>query len=367
MKPNFITSRRRFIETLGSGATALAVRPLFSSAANDGYVRLCYNENPYGPSEKTLRAIRDSIAAAGRYPADLSYDGLEGRLGKFHGLAAENILIGAGSTEILKVCDDVFLQANPHLVVAETTYDAVYQYAINSRAGAASVPLTRDHRHDLDGMAKAITSGTGLVFICNPNNPTGTIVTRDEMARFMDRVPESVTVLVDEAYSHFAGADYESAVRYVKEGRNVVVARTFSKAYGLAGMRIGYGVAKPEIMARLRPYGLDFNLSVPAVAAAEAALADTQQLEKVVKSNNIQRTVFYSEMKSGGFEYIPSHANFVMVDIRTEVAPVIQEFSRRKILVGREFLPMTKFLRVSIGTDDEMKRFYSALRQIVRV
>jgi histidinol-phosphate aminotransferase len=366
MKPSFITSRRRFIGTLGSGAVALAVRPVFSISTNDGYVHLCFNENPYGPSEKTVRAIRDSVSSAGRYPADLSYDGLEGQLGKFHGLTAEHILIGAGSTEVLKVCDDLFLQSNPHLVVAETTYDAVYQYAVNSRAAVAKVPLTSDHRHDLEGMAKAITPETGLVFICNPNNPTGTIVSKDEMARFMDRVPESVTIVVDEAYSHFAGTEYESALKYVKEGRNVVGAKTFSKAYGLAGMRIGYGIARPEIMGRMRPYGLDFNLSVPAVAAAETALNDTQHLEKVVKANDVQRTMFYSEMKNAGLEYIPSHANFVMVNIRTEVAPVIEEFSRRRILVGREFLPMSRFLRVSVGTDDEMKRFHSAFRQIVK-
>jgi histidinol-phosphate aminotransferase len=366
MEPNWAASRRQFISALGTGTAALAVRPLFSISTNDGYIHLCFNENPYGPSDKTWRAIRDSISLGGRYPTDLTYDGLKAQIGKFHGLSEENILIGLGSTEILKVCDDLFLQPKQHLVVADATYDAVYQYAVNSRGTVTKVPLTRDHRHDLDRMAAAIRRDTGLVFICNPNNPTGTIVTKDEMKRFMDRVPESVMVLVDEAYNHFAGPDYESAIRYVKEERNVVVARTFSKAYGLAGMRIGYGIARSELMDRMRPYGLDFNLSVPAVAAAETALGDSQHIDRVVKANDAQRTAFYAEMKSAGFEYIPSHANFVMVNIRTEAAPVIEEFWRRKILVGREFSPMTKFLRVSLGTDDEMKRFFAAFRQIVR-
>ena len=173
-------------------------------------------------------------------------------------------------------------------------------------------------------------------------------------------------MLVDEAYSHFAGPEYESAIRYVKEGRNIVVARTFSKAYGLAGMRIGYGVAKSVIMNRLRPYGLDFNLSVPAVAAAETSLADAEHLDRCVRANNAQREAFYSEMKGLRFECVPSHANFVMVDLRTEVAPVIQEFWKRKILVGRPFPPMNHSLRVSLGNDDEMKRFYVAFRQILR-
>jgi histidinol-phosphate aminotransferase len=184
------------------------------------------------------------------------------------------------------------------------------------------------------------------------------------MQAFMDRVPAHATVVVDEAYSHYAGPEFESAVRYVKEGRNIVVARTFSKAYGLAGMRIGYGIAKPQIMDKMRPYGLDFNLSVPAVAAAESALVDSQHIEKVVRGNDAQRSVFYSEMKSQGFDCIPSHSNFVMVNIRREVEPVIEAFRQRKILVGRPFPPMTKFLRVSIGTDDETKRFYAAFRMI---
>src|SRR5262249_18528146 len=137
-------------------------------------------------------------------------------------------------------------------------------------------------------------------------------------------------------------------------------------AYGLAGMRIGYGIARADIMDRLRPYGLDFNISVPAVAAAEAAIADTQHLDRVVSANAEQRDAFYSEMKRSGFDSIPSRANFVMVDVRTDVAPVIQEFWRKKILVGRPFPPMSKFMRVSIGNDDEMKRFYAAFRQILR-
>src|SRR5881394_1718470 len=142
MEANRGSSRRQFIGSLGSGAAAFVARPLFSISTNDGYVHLCFNESPYGPSEKAARAIRDSLTVAGRYPADLSYDGLKAQLGKFHGLAAENILIGTGSTEILKVCDDLFLQSKPHLVAAETTYDAVYQYAVNSRADVTKVPLT---------------------------------------------------------------------------------------------------------------------------------------------------------------------------------------------------------------------------------
>jgi histidinol-phosphate aminotransferase len=283
---------------ISSTAAVLAVRPLFTISTNDGYIHLSLNESPYGPSEKTLRAIRDSISLGGRYPLDISYDGLKTQIGKFHGLTHQKVLIGMGSTEILKVCDDLFLQSKPHLVVADTTYDAVYQYAVNNRSNVTKVPLTADHRHDLERMAAAIRRDTGLVFICNPNNPTGTIVTKDEMQRFMNRIPESVMVLVDEAYCHFAGPDYESAIRYVKEGRNIFVARTFSKAYGLAGMRIGYGLAKDTLMDRMRPYGLDFNLSVPSVAAVETALGDVQQIEKVVKANEIQRAAFYAEMKA---------------------------------------------------------------------
>ncbi len=368
-----MSSRRQFIGAVGAGAAALALRPVFSrncfaapqSPAADDFVHLNYNESPYGPSEKALAAIRGAVGSCGRYYPDSDYDELRALLGRHHGLAAENILIGAGSTEILKICDDVFLR-RPRLVAAEPAYDAVIAYAVGSRATAVKVPLTKDFRHDLPRMADAAARDTGLVYLCNPNNPTGSIVTKDEMERFLDRIPETVAVVVDEAYSHFAASpEFHSAIRHVKAGRNVVVARTFSKIYGLAGMRIGYAIAKKEIIEQLRPRGVQWVVSSLAAHAAAAALADQEHVERAARLNRTQLEVLYDEMKRAGFETIPSQANFAMIHLRRPVSPVIEQFAKRKVLVGREFRPMTDYLRVTIGTEEEMKRFYAAFREIV--
>lgn len=367
-----MTSRRQFI---GSAATALALRPLFSRnylfgapplAGTDGYVHLNFNENPYGPSDKALQAIRDAATIAARYP-DLSNTDIRSALAKEHGLARENIVMGAGSTEILKICDDIFLSSKPRLVAAEPAYEAVIRYAINSRAGAIKIPLTKDYRHDLMKMADAVTPQTGLVYICNPNNPTGTIVTKDELQQFMKRVPDSVPVVVDEAYSHFAGSAFESAIQYVKQGRSVIVTRTFSKAYGLAGMRIGYAIARRDLIDRMMAFGVDFAVTGLATRAALAALSDVAYLQSILEMNAIRRQALYDEMRALKFECIPSHTNFVMIQVRTSVGPVIREFANHKLLVGREFPPLLNFLRVSMGTEEEMKKFVAAFRQIFHV
>jgi histidinol-phosphate aminotransferase len=369
-----MSSRRQFLGAVSAGAAAVALRPVFSRnclfaapplPGTDEFVHLNYNESPYGPSEKARLAIRDAVNSAGRYYGDSDYDELRALLGKHHGLAAENILMGAGSTEILKLCDDAFLR-RPHLVVAEPAYDAVVEYAVNSRARAVKVPLTKDFRHDLAAMAKAVRRETGMVYICNPNNPTGTIVTKDEMERFLKDIPESLPVVVDEAYSHFAtSGDFESAIRYVKEGRNVIVARTFSKIYGLAGMRVGYAIANKEIIDRLRPLSVSFAVGSLAAEAAAAALLDHEHVERVARLNRLQLRALYDEMKTAKYEVIPSQANFAMIHIQRPVGPVIREFAKRKILVGREFRPMSDYLRVTIGAEEEMKRFFAAFREII--
>ncbi len=368
-------SRREFIGRFGAGAAALALQPVFSPARSfggvpgtpDEVVHINYNESPYGPSEKALKAMQNvPVSLYGRYFDDDSYEDMSTTLAKHHNLKRENIHVGSGSTEIIKICDDVFLGGKANVVVAEPAYEAVLQYAANSKAAALKTPLTKDYRHDLVKMAAAITPETGLVYICNPNNPTGTIVTKDEMQRFMDRIPASVTVLVDEAYSHFADSTYESAVRYVSEGRNLIVARTFSKIYGLAGMRIGYAIAKKDLIDKIKPFTVDYSITGLAVNAVNASIADTSHVERIAKLNAAQRQIFFDEMKRRKFECTPSQANFVMVNVRTPVAPIIKEFEKRKVLVGREFPAMPNFVRVTFGTDDEMKKFYAAFQDIFR-
>ncbi len=369
------SSRREFFGTLAGGAAAVTLRPVFSraeatppAAAQDGVVHINYNESPYGPPEKALKVIRDSSASlAGRYYDDSSYEQLSQVLAKYHGLQRENIQVGAGSTEILKICDDVFLHDKRRLVVAEPAYEAVIQYSVNSKADATKIPLTADFRHDLPKMADAVNRDTGMVYICNPNNPTGTIVKKAEIQQFMDRVPDSVPIVFDEAYAHFVtDPDFESALRYVKAGRNVVVARTFSKIFGMAGMRVGYAVARKDVIDRIKPFTVDFTITGPAAMAAMTAIVDAPHVERIAKLNAANRQMLFDEMKRMKFDCTDSQSNFMMINVKKPVGPIIQEFEKRKVLVGREFPAMTNFLRVTIGTEDEMKKFFVAFREIFR-
>jgi histidinol-phosphate aminotransferase len=362
-------TRRTFLRTVGAGAAALAVSPVFESgrafaapaAPQGGPVLLNYNESPYGPSPRALEAVRQATAAViSRYFPEDTYDSLRDALAQHHGVTRDHIRMGAGSTEILKVCDDIFLANGAPVVVAEPAYEAVLQYAANSKARTTSTPLTKDHRHDLPAMARAVDARTGLVYICNPNNPTGTIVRKDEIAAFMSKIPASVTVLVDEAYAEFVNdTGYESAVKYVKEGRNVIVAKTFSKIHGLAGMRLGYAIAKPEIIKRLVPFTVDYAATGASANAALASMKDTAHSAMVARGNAAERTRFVAEMTKRGLNCAEPHGNFVMVDVRKPVAPIIAAFRAKNILVGREFKAMPTFLRVTLGTKAEMDAFYA--------
>ncbi|MDA1081705.1 MAG: aminotransferase class I/II-fold pyridoxal phosphate-dependent enzyme [Gemmatimonadetes bacterium] len=375
-------THRKFVQSIGTGGAAFAAFPVFAPgrvfagtgvaanepAAQSATVLLNYNENAYGPSPRAQAAIRDADAAVvSRYFPEDTYDTLRDALAAHHGVTRAHIRVAVGSTEILKVCDDIFLAGGAPLVVAEPAYEAVIQYAANSRAKTTKVPLTADHRHDLPRMASATSAATGLVYICNPNNPTGTIVRRDEIAAFIQRMPPSVTVLVDEAYAEFVeDPGYESAVRYVREGRNVIVAKTFSKIHGLAGMRVGYAIAKPELIARIAPFTVDFATTGASANAAMASLGDTEHRATVARRNAAQRSVFVNEMRSLGFSCTESHANFVMVDIRRPVGPVIAALAKQRVLVGREFGAMPTFLRVTLGTEPEMRAFYAAFREVIK-
>jgi histidinol-phosphate aminotransferase len=267
-------------------------------------------------------------------------------------------VLGCGSGEILRMADMAFLAPDRSLVVAEPTFEAVLGYARVPRATATKVPLTADFRHDLPRMAAACDERTGLVYVCNPNNPTATIVTRDELLAFLKRVPTTATVLVDEAYFHFVDdMSYASATEFLANHPNVVVARTFSKIYGMAGMRLGYALGSKENVAALAAHMVFSN--------ANASLADAEYVRAQSRRMNETRRWLCAELQKDGRRFLPSHANFVMIHIGSDVGPVIDAFKGKGVLVGRRFPTMETWLRVSIGTEDETKVFLEALRAIV--
>jgi histidinol-phosphate aminotransferase len=368
-------SRRDFSRTIGQSlALAVAAPHLLttdtkdsnpaSSPATSGVIRISANENPYGASPKAIAAMAACGGIAARYP-DAAEREMRDALAKLHGVTPDNIVLGCGSGEILRVADVTFLAPGQNAVAAEPTFEAVLEYAGLMRAEPVKIPLTADHRHDLPRMAAACTSKTGLVYVCNPNNPTGTIVTRNEMAEFIPRVPATALILVDEAYYHFVeDPGYDTALGWIHEHPNVVVARTFSKVYGMAGMRLGYAVGAKETIARMRPHLLYSNANTAVLAAAETSLGDTEYVASCRQRINGTRKWLVDHLAKDGWQVVPSHTNFVMIDMTRDVRPIIATFRDRNIEVGRRFPSMSNFLRVTIGTRPEMESFLAAFREI---
>ncbi|MBI4475001.1 MAG: aminotransferase class I/II-fold pyridoxal phosphate-dependent enzyme [Acidobacteria bacterium] len=335
-------------------------------ASNVPVTKLSNNENPYGPSEAVKKAMADAFKYAHLYGTP--DNGLMEALVKLHGVQRENMLLGCGSGEILQLAGTAFVIGNQKKVVGvEPTYNDVFSQATSIKAESYRVPLLRDYRQDIPAMIKAVKNNyrdVGMVYLCNPNNPTGLIVTKQEVRQLLDGIPEDVPVLIDEAYHHFVeDPNYETAIPYVLQGRPVIVARTFSKIAGLAAMRLGYAVARPDLLARMRTYQTG-SQSVAVRFGAAAALADTASQERVKRLNTELRTKVTTELKSLGHDCIPSDANFFMVHVKREVQGVIQDFRQKNISVGRPFPPMTQHLRVSIGTPEEMDKFMVAFKEI---
>lgn len=367
-------SRRQFAcrvgGALGAALVAHHLGPLPAAArqprtAADDAIQLNANENPYGPPARALEAMTRARGVAARYPDALETRVVEA-IARLHNVGPENVVLGCGSGEILKLADMAFLGPNRNVVVAEPTFEAVLGYARLTRAEPVKVPLTPDARHDLPAMAAACNERTGLVYVCNPNNPTGTIVTSDEFAAFVERVPASAAILVDEAYHHFVeDPRYTSAFQWIGQATNVIVVRTFSKIYGMAGMRLGYAVGSREHVAAMHEHRLMNNANAAVLEAALASLADPSHVPTFRKRLNDTRRWLCRELEKDGRRYIPSEANFVMIHVGGDVQPVITAFHQRKILVGRRFPSMPHWLRVSIGTPREMEAFLAQLRTIV--
>lgn len=368
-------SRREFSRVVSQSLALAFAAPGFhtrfgsrhAADAPSGPVLLNFNENPYGPTPKALEALAACGPAAARYP-DAAHDAVQAALASMHGVKPENILLGCGSTEILRVADAAFLGQGQAVVVAETTFEAVLRYARVTRATPVLVPMTADHRHDLPKMAAACTSKAGLVYVCNPNNPTGTIVTRDELADFVPRVPARTMILVDEAYFHFAeNPQYGSVIEWIGQHPNIVVARTFSKIYGMAGMRLGYAIGAKENIAAMDGQIQRDNCNAAVLPAALASLADNDYLGTSRSRINATRHWLFEQLTKEGRPFIPSETNFMMLDMGMDVAPIIEKFQARNILVGRRFPSMKNYLRVTIGTQPEMERFLAALWEIAPV
>jgi histidinol-phosphate aminotransferase len=328
----------------------------------DGEIRISSNENPSGPSEHALAAIRRAFDVAGRYPtnAQPSMGDLTAALAAKHGTETANVVLGAGSGELLKNAAHAFTNKDKHLVTASPTYNQPAGVARFLGADVTSIPVDASGMLDLDGMAAA-APGAGLIFVCNPNNPTGTVHKASDIREFVATVrrtsPDTV-IHFDEAYHEYVtDPDYESALELALETPNVFVTRTFSKCFGMAGMRIGYGVGHRDTMRTLSRYALTFNTNTPGVGGAFAALEERGFVPRERERNSAAKKVTVDFFTRAGFEVMDSQTNFIFVNIRKPARAFRSACAEQNVRIGRDFRPMEQtHARISIGTMDEMRR-----------
>lgn len=364
---NISLSRRRFTRLMGFGVATTMLPPAQSRSSSilrtpetgSQGLRLNFNENPYGPSPHVLSALEQNLDLVWRYPDDLANVVTED-LANLHDVDKDCVIIEHGSSEILRTCATAFAGPKSPVVVADPTFDAVERYAGTRGAPVVKVPLTADYSHDIHGMLRP---KAGLIYICNPNNPTATLTPKDDLQTLATNAPANTTLLVDEAYAEYSNHGlFWSLIPQVKRHHNLIVTKTFSKIYGLAGLRIGYAIAQPDMIARLklsRPCG---SLSIMALIAAQAGIRDPQHIELCRRRNEQVKAYITDRLLAMNYRVLPSEANFLMVDLRRNTEPVIKSLKAQGVEVGRHCPKLPSYLQVTIGKHDEMNIFLGALK-----
>ena len=329
-------------------------------------IKLASNENSWGASPKAVTAIKKALSGINRYPDAQGYY-LKQRLAKFFGLAAENVVLGNGSDELIDLLIKTFLEADENIVTSQGTfleYEIIAQ--VNDRK-VKKAPL-KDFKYDLDAMLKLVDKKTKLIFIANPNNPTGTYLFANEVVKFINALPESVIVVFDEAYDTFIDVDdYPDSLSLLRKNKPVVILRTFSKAYGLAGLRLGYALASCELVAYLERVRQPFNVNILAQIAGAAALEDKDFLAKTRRLTLEGKDFIYQGLSKMGLTYVASAANFILIDLGPDGQAVFKKMLKQGVII-RDMLQygLKNFIRVTIGTKKENQKFLSVLAKVLR-
>ena len=397
-------SRRRFVQSIGAGGAALGAggagifaAPLISArghealwafqaqgqaqglqgiadrkadrrlAAGPGIVRIDSNENPVGPGKRALDAIRGHLDESNRYPV-LAEDDVIGTIARQQGVAVENVMLGCGSGELLRAADNAFLSKSAAYVAAGPTFEAPGDWAKFMGVEVRSVPVDSTLGLDLGAMGAA-SRGAGLVYICNPNNPTATVHSKADVMAFIEqvnRLSPDTTVLVDEAYFEYVdAAGYGTVIPMAVQNLRVIVLRTFSKVFGMAGLRIGYAVGRPETLTKMRQWTLGSNVSQLTLVAAHAALEDSAHITAEVARNREVKAFTRKFFADAGFNMTSADANFMMVDIKQDVVAFKKLAIKKGIAIGRAFPPLTTQARITFGTMPEMKKAVGVFKELL--
>jgi histidinol-phosphate aminotransferase len=364
-------NRRSFVRNIATGAAVTATLPSLSEYAfgaltssprasePGGPIILSRNENAYGPSQKVVASMQDSLPFVNRYP-DTAVSALHARIAQSHSIKKEQLVLGCGSGEILSTSACAFLGPGKKLITALPTFEAIGKCAKIVGAHVAEIPLTKNFSHDLAAMLAQTDESTGLIYICNPNNPTGTLTPRKDLESFIRKLPPTTTVLIDEAYHDFVEptADYSSFIDNPINDDRVIVARTFSKVYGLAGIRVGYAVGSPEKIQALAARRLPEGLNAVGARCALIAYDDVDYVRFSAKRNADDRQEFFNQVNSRKVPALESHTNFAMLQTNRKATDVIEHFKKNNIQIARLFPSMSTYVRVSFGKPEEMKEFW---------
>jgi histidinol-phosphate aminotransferase len=327
-------------------------------------IKLASNENPLGPSPKAMEAIRKDLSKINRYPDSQGYC-LKKKLSRYLNVRPGNLVLGNGSDELIDIIVKTFVENDENIITADTTF---LEYEIISKTNGRSivtVPL-RYFKYDLEAIKKKIDKNTKVIFIANPNNPTGTYVTKFEFEDFMQDLPDDVLLVMDEAYDTFIDVnDFPKGINYIN-GKNVIVMKTFSKAYGLAGLRIGYALASESLISSMEKARQPFNVNILAQIAASAALDDKKFLQKTKKTILEGKSYLYDALKRLGIVYVPSVANFILIDAGKDGVGVFKDMLKFGVIVrDMQQYGLKNFIRVTIGTKKENERFVKVLRKVL--
>ena len=356
--------RRTVLRHFGLSAVTSALMrrvaspPLYTSLPA-GHIRLDRNENAYGPSDTCLSAMEFALSLSNRFPSS-EVDELVNQIAGLHRVSPEQVTIGTGSTEVLRMVAAAYLSPGKNLITASPTFGTIAEFAAGFGSEVVAVPLTKTYSHDLDAMLARVNASTGLIYICNPNNPTGTLSLRNDIESFLCKIPGKSPVIIDEAYHHYVNATsaYASFIDRPVDDNRVIVTRTFSTIYGLAGVRVGYAISSPEIARNLSRNRLPLGINVFGARAAAAALNDMNYVRLSAKRNTDDIQEFFNQANGRMNRWIDSHTNFVLMKVGLPPQQVVEHFRQHGIVLGPLVPEMPKYVRISMGRREEMSQFW---------